>query len=217
VSDEREQKKERRIRWAARLGPILVRTLARTWRISAINQRGFQERRRARQPVIFAFWHAQMLPLVWQHRDEGVAVLISQHADGEIIARICEALGYRTVRGSTSRGGVRALVEIDRQLEQGIDVAFTPDGPRGPARTIAPGVVYAAQRANAPIIPIDVRASRAWRLNTWDRFMIPKPFARVTIRYGDPHEVPSKEKGGNVDAETERLASTFEALASVDG
>lgn len=214
MSDEREQKKQRRIRWAARLGPVLVRTLARTWRVSAINQRGFQEHRRARQPVIFAFWHAHMLPLVWQHRDEGVAVLISQHADGEIIARICEALGYRTVRGSTSRGGARALVELDRQLEQGIDVAITPDGPRGPALSIAPGVVYAAQRANAPIIPIDVRASRAWRLRTWDRFMIPKPFARVTIRYGDPHEVPNAKGGHSLEREAERLGAVMHELAS---
>ncbi len=216
MTDDREQKKQRRIRWAARIGPVLVRTLARTWRVVAINQHGFQERRRAGQPVIFAFWHAKMLPLLWQHRDEGVAVLVSQHADGEIIARISEALGYRTVRGSTSRGGARALVEITRLLEQGIDVAFTPDGPRGPAHTIAPGVVYVAQRARMPIIPIAVSASRAWRLKTWDRFVIPKPFARVTIRYGDPHMVPSAEQGNTLEAETERLASTFAALAAVD-
>ncbi len=217
MTDERERKNQRRIRWAARLGPVLVRTLARTWRVVAINQQAFQERRRARQPVIFAFWHAKILPLVWQHRDEGVAVLISQHSDGEIIARICEALGHRTVRGSTSRGGARALVEITRLLDQGIDVAFTPDGPRGPAHTIAPGVLYAAQRSDAAIIPIDVRASRAWRLNTWDRFVIPKPFARVTIRYGDPHLVPSAQQGNTIESETERLAATFAALAAVDG
>lgn len=214
MTDERERKKERRIRWAARIGPIMVRTLARTWRIVAINQHGFQERRRAGQPVIFAFWHSQMLPLLWQHRDEGVAVLISQHSDGEIIARICEALGYRTVRGSTSRGGARALVVIDRQLEQGIDVAITPDGPRGPALSIAPGVVYVAQRADVPIVPIHVRASRAWHLRTWDRFMIPKPFARITIRYGNLHRVPSVDTDVTMEGEAQRLGIVLHELAS---
>ena len=215
MTDERERKKERRIRWATLLGPILVRMLAMTWRVVAINQQGFQERRRARQPVIFAFWHAQMLPLLWQHRGEGVAVLVSQHADGEIIARICETLGYQTVRGSTSRGGARALVEIDRLLEQGVEVAITPDGPRGPARSIAPGVVYAAQRASVPIIPIHVSASRAWRLNTWDQFVIPKPFARITIRYGDPHKASEIQQSA-VQGETERLASVFKSLETAD-
>lgn len=214
MSEERERRKQRRISWAARLGPMLVALIGRTWRFERINTEVFEQRRRARQPVIFAFWHANMLGLLWQHRREGIAVLISQHADGEIIARICEALGYRTVRGSTSRGGARALVEIRKVLEQGGEVAITPDGPRGPAHRIAPGVVYAAQRANVPIIPIDVRASRAWHLRTWDRFMIPKPFARITIRYGELHRVPNVDNGVAIEREAERLGSVLRELAS---
>lgn len=214
MSDERERRKERRIRWVVRLGPLLVGLLGRTWRFERINTEVFAQRRRAQQPVIFAFWHANMLPLLWCHRREGVAVLISQHADGEIIARICEALGYRTVRGSTSRGGARALVEIAKLLEQGVDIAITPDGPRGPAGTIAPGVVFAAQRANMPIIPIDVRASRAWRLRTWDRFVIPKPFATITIHYGALHQVPDVTNGVALEREAERLGAVLHELAS---
>jgi hypothetical protein len=101
-----------------------------------------------------------------------------------------------------------------RQLEQGIDVAITPDGPRGPAHAIAPGVVYVAQRANAPIVPISVRASRAWRLRTWDRFMIPKPFARLTIRYGDLHRVPNVDNDVTIEREAERLGIVLHELAS---
>lgn len=188
--------------------------LARTWRFVTVNPQVVEKRREGKQPIIFAFWHANMLPLLWQHREEGVVVLISTHADGEIIARICEALGYGTIRGSSSRGGARALVEITRALEQGADVAFTPDGPRGPVHTVAPGVVYAAQRANVPIIPIDVQASRAWRLSTWDRFMIPKPFARIRIHYGDLHVVPNAAAGTTMEHESERLGSVLHALAS---
>lgn len=214
MSDDRERRRQRKIRWAGRLGPAVVGLLARTWRIRTINPQSFQSRRVGAQPVIFAFWHANMLPLLWQHRDEGVAVLISTHADGEIIARICEALGYRTIRGSTSRGGAKALVEMTRVLEQGLEVAITPDGPRGPAQTVAPGVVYAAQRANVPIVPIAVTASRAWHLSTWDRFMIPKPFARITINYGSLHQVPNVENGDAIEHEAERLGAIMHGLAS---
>ena len=212
MNETREEKKQRRIRWAVRLGPILVRILGSTWRFRRINTQAFERRRSGRQPIIFALWHANMLAVLWKHRHEGVVVLTSQHADGEILARICEALGYRTVRGSTSKGGARALVEIDRLLQQGAEVAITPDGPRGPAKSIAPGVVYSAQRARVPIIPVDVRASRAWRLKTWDRFVIPKPFARVTIRYGEPVVVPSAEQGSTVERETERLSAIFKTM-----
>lgn len=212
MSDPREKKKQRRVRWAVRLGPMLVRVLGSTWRFRRINTQAYEQRRRSRQAIIFAFWHANMLSLLWKHRHEGIVVLISQHADGEIIARICEALGYRTVRGSTSKGGARALVEIDRLLQQGAEIAITPDGPRGPAKSIAPGVLYSAQRAGVPIIPVDVRASRAWRLKTWDRFMIPKPFARVTVRYGDPYTVPAVAHGASVEGESERFAAAFKAL-----
>jgi lysophospholipid acyltransferase (LPLAT)-like uncharacterized protein len=151
--------------------------------------------------------------LLWQHRNEGVAVLISTHADGEIIARICEAFGYRTIRGSTSRGGARALVEIARTLEGGVDVAITPDGPRGPVHTVAPGTLYAAQRAQAPVIAIGVHASRAWRLSTWDRFMIPKPFARITVKYG-AFIAPNERDDALMELEAERLASMLQQLGA---
>ncbi|MEW5916902.1 MAG: lysophospholipid acyltransferase family protein, partial [Gemmatimonadota bacterium] len=203
-----------KIRWAARLGPTVIKMLARTWRITTHNAETFADSRRASQPVIFAFWHANILPLLWQHRNEGVAVLISTHADGEIIARICEAFGYRTIRGSTSRGGARALVEIARALEGGVDVAITPDGPRGPVHTVAPGTLYTAQRAKAPVIAIGVHASRAWRLSTWDRFMIPKPFARVTLSYGKL-VVPNERDEALLDREGERLASMLQQLGAV--
>ncbi|HJU75821.1 MAG TPA: DUF374 domain-containing protein, partial [Gemmatimonadaceae bacterium] len=121
----------------------------------------------------------------------------------------------KTIRGSTSRGGAKALVEIARTLGRGIEVAITPDGPRGPVHTIAPGVVYAARRANVPVIPIGVRASNAWRLNTWDRFMIPKPFARITIEYGDEFVARADEAGGDIDKDSERLGAAFRALEAV--
>jgi lysophospholipid acyltransferase (LPLAT)-like uncharacterized protein len=172
------------VTWQARFGGIIVRLLATTWRMRTLNGEILSAARAAKQPVVFTIWHGQMLPGLWQHRGEGVAVLISEHRDGEIIARFASGLGFRTVRGSTYRGADRALVGLVRELRAGHDVAVTPDGPRGPAGHFAPGALVAAQRAGAPIVSVAVAASRAWRLRSWDGFMIPKPFARVTVAYG---------------------------------
>jgi lysophospholipid acyltransferase (LPLAT)-like uncharacterized protein len=166
-----------------RLGVVFVRLLAMTWRIRTHGAEVVAALRAARQPIVFTAWHGQMLPLVWQHRRQGVAVLISEHRDGAIIAGIATALGFRTVRGSTYRGAERALVGLVRELRDGHDVAVTPDGPRGPAGHFAPGALIAAQRAGAPIVSVGVGVTRAWRLKSWDGFLIPKPFARVTIAY----------------------------------
>jgi lysophospholipid acyltransferase (LPLAT)-like uncharacterized protein len=167
-----------------------VRTLGRSWRIRLLNNEwSLDALRRAKQPIVFALWHGDLLPLLYHHRDEGVSVLISEHRDGELIARVAESLGFRTVRGSTSRGASRALVGLARELAAGHDVAITPDGPRGPARSFAPGALIAAQRAGAPVIAVGVAAKRAWHLRSWDGFVIPKPFSRVNIAYSDPVEL----------------------------
>lgn len=169
-----------------RLGVLVIRALATTWRYRVVNGEAVDALRRNRQPMILALWHGQMLVPLWHHRAQGIAILISEHRDGEIIARIAEALRLRTVRGSTSRGGGRALVGLVRELTSGHDIAITPDGPRGPAESFAAGALVAAQRAHAPIVAIGVHASHAWRLRSWDRFMIPKPFSRVHIAYSEP-------------------------------
>lgn len=182
-----ERRRERRLRWIVRLGVPLVRLLGRTWRIRVVNrEKGVERLRRERRPMVFALWHGDMLPLLYQHRGEGVTVLISEHRDGELIARIAESLGFRTVRGSTTRGASRALVGLARELRDGHDIAVTPDGPRGPAHSFAPGALIAAQRARAPVIAVGLAARRAWHLASWDRFVIPKPFSRVCIAYSDP-------------------------------
>ena len=191
--DARVRRRARRVRWAARVGSLLIRALASTWRLRVFNAETHERLRATGQPVIYAFWHGTMLPLLWRHRDTGVAILISEHGDGEIIARIAHSLGYRSVRGSSSRGGERALLGTARELEEGHDVAFTPDGPRGPRETFAPGALIVGQRTGAPIVLIAVDAPRAWRLSTWDGFLIPKPFARVTIGYEDPTRVDASD------------------------
>jgi lysophospholipid acyltransferase (LPLAT)-like uncharacterized protein len=169
----------------ARAGALLVRLLGRTWRISASHNDEIRKLRAAGKPIVFSLWHGELLPLLYHHQGEGVTVLISEHGDGEIIATIAESLGYRTVRGSTSRGAARALLELAREVEAGHDLAITPDGPRGPAKSVAPGVSVVANRSAAPVIGAAVFVTSAWRLKSWDRFLIPRPFARVSIAYSD--------------------------------
>ena len=190
---------ERRVRWIVAAGVLLLRALALTWRFRVRHGEHLETFLRQRAAFIFALPHGHLLPLLWWHRGRGISIVISEHRDGEIIARVAERLGYRTVRGSTSRGAARALMGVIRELQSGTPVAFTPDGPRGPAGSFAPGTVVAAQRAACPILPVAADASRAWRLRSWDRFMIPKPFARVTVAYAEPARVEAANARDAVD------------------
>ena len=197
-------------------GSVIIRALALTWRFRITNAAPWRELRLRRQPFIFAFWHGTMLPLVWTHRGEGVPVVISEHRDGEIIARIVEKFGFKTIRGSSSRGAARALMGIVRELEHGSEVAVTPDGPRGPARRFASGALVAAQRVGVPIVGVGVVASHAWRLNSWDRFMIPKPFSRVHVAYTLPTNVAATS-AREAEGEAPRFESLLnDALAEAD-
>jgi lysophospholipid acyltransferase (LPLAT)-like uncharacterized protein len=211
-----DERAERRIARLARVGTWLVRVLGATWRIRVRNDDALRAMRADREPIVFSLWHGHLLPLLYHHRREGVTVLISEHGDGEIIARVAEGLGFRTVRGSTSRNGARALLEASRVIEQRGDLAFTPDGPRGPARKVAPGVAIVAHRTGAPVIAAVAHAHSPWRLSTWDRFEIPRPFSRITIAYSDPLFVDvaeAREAADSVDrvaeamAEAERVAN----------
>ncbi len=196
-----------RVRILLPIGLLLVGLLARSWRIRVRNAEGWQRLRAEKKPWVFALWHATLLPVAYKHSGENVAVLVSQHRDGELIARVLAAWGNTTVRGSTTRGGSRALLAMIKELERGIAVAVTPDGPRGPALKFQSGTLVAAQRANVPVVPILLHVDRAWRLKSWDRFIIPKFFARVTFAYGDPTMV-----GGTSPREAAAEAERFEEI-----
>jgi lysophospholipid acyltransferase (LPLAT)-like uncharacterized protein len=204
---ESEEKLPLSARMAVIAGGIALRALASTWRFRVIGGDSVEGLRANGIPFIFSLWHGQLLPLIWHHRDERVAILVSEHRDGELIARLAKSIGYRLIRGSTSRGGERALLALVKDLRAGREVAVTPDGPRGPARSYAPGALIAAQRAGAPILPVAAYADSAWRLSSWDDFLIPKPFARVTVAYGNPTRVSA---GSSREAAAE--APSFQKL-----
>ena len=195
------------------LGPA-ISLLARTWRIETVHPERWQAVAAAGRPHIFLLWHDALLPLLWQHRGRGVTIVVSEAQDGQYLAEYARRIGYREARGSSSRGGVRALLAAVKALRAGGAAAFTPDGPRGPRREFKGGVLLAAARGGATVLPLHAGADRAWRLNSWDRFMVPKPFARVRIAYGKPFEVEAGEAGieaGRLRAGAELATAVREA------
>jgi len=173
----------------AGLGYPLVNALGHTlrWRVeglehfTAITSSG-------RQPVM-AFWHGRILPATFYFRNRGIVVITSQNFDGEWIARIITRFGYGTSRGSTSRGGARALVQMRRDLADGRPVAFTVDGPRGPARIAQAGAAWLSGATGHPVVPFHIEADRFWTTSSWDRAQIPKPFANMRVAIGAPFAV----------------------------
>jgi lysophospholipid acyltransferase (LPLAT)-like uncharacterized protein len=191
-------------------GP-LVSMLAGSWRRVVRDADRYTPLRGRGEPIIFLLWHEVLLPLLWHHRGEQIAIVVSQGREGQYLADYAEGLGYRICPGSSSRGGARALLGAVRALEGGGVAAFTPDGPRGPRREVKPGVAAAAQRAGAWIVPLHATVDRAWRLRSWDRMVVPKPLARVTIGYGQPFRVEAGDEGL-----VRGIAACGEALATLE-
>jgi lysophospholipid acyltransferase (LPLAT)-like uncharacterized protein len=204
-----------RVRAIAVFGGFVIRALGMTWRVRRDGAHDFDAMLRRGEPFVVVFWHGEILPLAWVHRHNGIATVISRHADGEVIARIAERLGYRTVRGSTTRGGARALLQSAALVEDGTTVSFTPDGPRGPRHEFAPGAVIVAQRTGRPIIAVTATASRAWRLRSWDRHLVPKPFATLTVRYSAAEYVRAKD-AREAAGEQPRFAALLGSLTGPD-
>jgi lysophospholipid acyltransferase (LPLAT)-like uncharacterized protein len=174
------------------------------------------------QPVIFAFWHNRLVvcgELIQRRQIRAgrpVALLTSLSRDGELAARMAGMRGYRTIRGSTSRGGLGSLLRMNRAMRAGSSAATAPDGPRGPAQVVQPGTVMLAKLAGAPIVPLAYAASRSWRVSSWDRLVVPKPFARAVVTVGAPIEVaadPTDDELDVVSAELERRLNELVAQA----
>src|SRR4051812_28578658 len=140
---------------------------------------------------IMAFWHGRILPATYFFRRRGIVVITSDNFDGEWIAGIIERFGYGTARGSSSRGGRRALLQLTREMAAGKPAGFTVDGPRGPARVAQAGAVWLAKTTGNPVLPFHIEADRYWTLRSWDRTQIPKPFSTVALSIGEPLEIES--------------------------
>ena len=165
------------------------------------------------QPIM-AFWHGRILPATYYFRGRGIVVITSENFDGEWIARVIERFGFGTARGSTSRGGLKALLQLTREMSGGRATGFTVDGPRGPSRVVQPGAVWLAKATGHPVLPFHLEASRHWTLDSWDRTQIPKPFATVGIAVGEPLYVAKDADEGAMDWARQQLEERLRALES---
>jgi len=161
--------------------PLLLRLIGCTLRSTMTFEEGAIQGLDEIHPGIFPFWHRCVLPAAWLFRGRHLAVMTSQSRDGEYIARVISRFGFLPVRGSSSRGGQRALMEMNKLLDEGNGVAFTIDGPRGPRYAAKKGPVLLARVSGVAITAFYVAVERAWVLKTWDRLVIPKPFSRVHV------------------------------------
>jgi hypothetical protein len=193
---------------AAWLGAWAIRLLRATSRLRFHDEAEVRRLEAADRRFIIAFWHRHLLMMRYCYRGRRISVLISQSRDGELIARTIERLGIATARGSTSRGAVAGLRALLRQARAGEDIAFTPDGPRGPRGVVQPGVLLAAQATGWPIVPVALAASRAKRLRSWDRMVVPLPFGRVHYVYGPSLTV---ERGADLERAAAELKSRLDA------
>jgi lysophospholipid acyltransferase (LPLAT)-like uncharacterized protein len=164
-----------------------------------------------RQPIM-AFWHGRILPAAFYFRRRGIVVITSENFDGEWIARIIERFGFGTARGSSSRGGLRAMLQLVRDMEQGKPAGFTLDGPRGPARVAQPGAIWLARATGNPVLPFHLEASSHWTTKSWDRTQVPKPFSTVALVIGEPLEVPADANDEQLESARRELERRLQAL-----
>ncbi len=194
------------------LAALLLRLLARSVRV-IFHRRHLVEPFWSRgEAVIYAFWHGRLLMMPFSASRARVAVLISQHRDGEYISRMMERLGLRSIRGSATRGGLKAFKEMIAAVREGSNIAITPDGPKGPARRVKSGVIELARLTGTAIIPLSFGAERRWILKSWDALLIPRPFTRGVFVWGEPLRVDPEADEGEITKMREILAERLDAI-----
>ncbi len=204
-----------RARWLIAVGFRLLQLWARTLRYE-IDDRAGMIGTPVSENFIGALWHNRLLifPFVLRrffvHRHG--AALISASRDGELLADAIKRFGFDVVRGSSSRLGASAILQLEGVLASGRDVVITPDGPRGPAYELGPGIIFLAQKSGAAVVPINMEYSSCWRIKSWDRFIVPRPFARVRVIIGAPYRVRSTSTDDEFEAERLRLQNAMMAL-----
>lgn len=187
-----------RERLLALLGSSILKALFLTIRLRVEDRCGISQNHPA-SPVIVCFWHNRILGITKAFQSmypkrlrRGVIVLTSPSRDGEILSQFVAAFGMGSVRGSSSRRGSRALLELVKKIREGCDIAITPDGPRGPRYSLGPGVILLAQATGAPILPVSAHFSNCVRMKTWDGFVIPLPFSTISVTVDKPITIPEK-------------------------
>jgi lysophospholipid acyltransferase (LPLAT)-like uncharacterized protein len=171
---------------AAFTGSLYIRLVGNTSRVSWVNRAARDKLESTGDGFIYACWHGRQMFLLYLHENDNARPLISKSKDGDLIAKICRHFGLEAIRGSSSRGGLKAVLELKAALASGSRVGVTPDGPRGPFHQVQHGLLYIAQKLGCPILPFAYGARKSWTFGSWDKFIVPKLFNRISIVYGEP-------------------------------
>ena len=201
------------VRAAGFVFPLLIRAVGSTLRFRVEGQEHWDEAARGGRLPIYTFWHDRIFAGTYFFRGRRIIIMTSQSFDGEYIARFIQRLGYGAVRGSSTRGGVGALVELTRLVRQGCPAGFSIDGPRGPRHVAKMGAVLLAKKTGQAVLPFGVNAERFWTLKSWDRMQIPKPFSRVHVRFAPPLRVAPDADEAALAAAREELQRALERVS----
>jgi lysophospholipid acyltransferase (LPLAT)-like uncharacterized protein len=194
------------------IGLVVVRVISATYTIKMIDPEIERNVFKRGQIPIYASWHQRFFAgITLFARRKPISIMISQSRDGELISRIAHVLGWYPVRGSSSKGGRQALRKLKKLIHEGYKVGHIVDGPRGPFGVVKPGLLLIAQNTGMPIIPIIISAEKKWVFNSWDRFIIPKPFSRVIIRFCDEICVPRKLSLSDFEEKRSQIENTFKS------
>jgi lysophospholipid acyltransferase (LPLAT)-like uncharacterized protein len=205
-------------RWLIAVGFRILQLWSLTLRYKIEDRAGVVGKVTA-QNYIASLWHNRLLifPFVLRRffPERHGAALISASRDGELLADAIKRFDYDVVRGSSSRLGASAILQLSQTLASGRDVVITPDGPRGPVYELGPGIVFLAQKSGAAVVPVNIEYSSCWRLKSWDRFILPRPFAKVHVIIGSPHHVELSDTPEQFEAERQRLQQAMMALVEM--
>ena len=192
----------------------LLRGLFATLRAEYVQRQLEHQVMNSGSPILFTFWHGRMLYFLklYEYLGSRVTILVSHSRDGEFLAQLLERFGFHTTRGSSSQGGARGLLAVVSKVRTGMDACFTPDGPRGPRYRAQPGLVVVAKRTGAAILPMTFGASRKRVLATWDAFLLPLPFSRVVVVYGEPIYVPANASASDLEVKRREVQASLRRI-----
>jgi len=203
----------------SRLAGAFVLLIRATLTVKVLHAERYRELKSRQVPILFALWHGRMFLSILQHRRQGIATMASRSTDGEVIAQWLTRNGYVAARGSTTRGGGEALRELVRHVRSGRHAALTVDGPKGPPREVQAGIVQLARLTGGWILPITSSCSRPRFLASWDRYLLPLPFGRGVVAYGEPFPIPPElsddEAAGRIADALDRATCEADAAAGV--
>jgi lysophospholipid acyltransferase (LPLAT)-like uncharacterized protein len=195
------------------VGLVVIKIISWTYKIRVINPDIEKDILKRGDIPIYVSWHQRFFPgIVFFATRKPISIMISQSRDGELISKIVNVLGWHPVRGSSSKGGGQALKEIKKLVRRGYKIAHIVDGPRGPLGVVKPGLIVIAQASGMPIVPVITSAEKKWVFNSWDRFIVPKPFSRVIIRFSDEIHVPRKLQGSGFEEKRSSIENTLKKL-----